>query len=613
MFNLMHKKNIIISLGCDCFSRMCATAIGIKPRKRFGEPSMPFDLSWHPAEALLHYLKTDFKDFFDDITYDDNLNYYINKKYQSLFNHDKDCKNTEKGYRKLINRYKARIKNFKNALQSDKHLFFIYRTFAGEENYCNEIYYFLNEKRQGKKFKLIIIDTEEKMNSSLLNENITLCAIHHPFLNGNEWYCKFNKKLLKKYFSEFKRPLKAIIKYEQEKENYKLNLAQLLYKTLLLIIYRMFENYNINLSAAFIKLCKFILDMRLSNFKKSIKNPVVIVEPTDSHGETIPSVYKYFLDMGLKSDILMLENHRNCKSVNCLKNIQGNVHYVSYLELSAILERGILNNYKIAFFNSFNTYFHSAQKYPSIYEEFKVAPANNFVCGFLHHLDYQKECQENNYRYFALTNLKNEYANENNFINPHYFGDVKITPKNNLTEFIIVGSFEAERRNFKVLLDAVKRLIKEGRKNFKIICIGRNAKNTLSEELSKYFDFKGRLPYPQMYKQMEKADFFLPLLDPENPEHNRYITIGTSGSFQLIYGFQKPCLIHEKFAKHHFLNNNNSLIYSKNEDLYSVMKQAIDMDNNKYKAIQNNLEELSQNLYNKSLENLKTVIKNEKL
>ena len=49
-------------------------------------------------------------------------------------------------------------------------------------------------------------------------------------------------------------------------------------------------------------------------------------------------------------------------------------------------------------------------------------------------------------------------------------------------------------------------------------------------------------------RKIEENDYFLPLLDNRMTEHERYITIGTSGSFQLIYGFAKPCLIHTKFA-----------------------------------------------------------------
>ena len=46
--------------------------------------------------------------------------------------------------------------------------------------------------------------------------------------------------------------------------------------------------------------------------------------------------------------------------------------------------------------------------------------------------------------------------------------------------------------------------------------------------------------FPAMYEAMRRADYFLPLLDPGNPAHDRYITTGITGSALLrLYGFAK--------------------------------------------------------------------------
>ena len=131
----------------------------------------------------------------------------------------------------------------------------------------------------------------------------------------------------------------------------------------------------------------------------------------------------------------------------------------------------------------------------------------------------------------------------------------------------------------------------------------------LPTEIKPFIEFKGRLDYPQMYEEMEKADFFLTLLDPENPEHDRYITTGTSGSFQLIYGFTKPCLISKKFADIHGFNTTNSIVYNKNSDLSASMADAINMNTQEYQTMQNNLKTYSANLYKKSLQNLGSILK----
>ena len=111
-----------------------------------------------------------------------------------------------------------------------------------------------------------------------------------------------------------------------------------------------------------------------------------------------------------------------------------------------------------------------------------------------------------------------------------------------------------------------------------------------------------------MYKELEKADFFLTLLDPDNSEHDRYITTGTSGSFQLIYGFAKPCLINKKFAALHGFNEENSIIYEKNSDFTEALKKAIDMSANDYNSMQNSLKIYADNLYQTSLKDLKEVL-----
>lgn len=129
----------------------------------------------------------------------------------------------------------------------------------------------------------------------------------------------------------------------------------------------------------------------------------------------------------------------------------------------------------------------------------------------------------------------------------------------------------------------------------------------LPKPIRKYFDIRGRVPFPDMYKAIEDADFFLPLFDPENKEHDRYLTQGTSGSFQLIYGFLKPCLIQKKFAEAYNFNVNNSIVYEKNVNLYDSMVTAINMTQVEYKAMQDSLSLLVKSIEKESKENLDNI------
>ena len=111
-----------------------------------------------------------------------------------------------------------------------------------------------------------------------------------------------------------------------------------------------------------------------------------------------------------------------------------------------------------------------------------------------------------------------------------------------------------------------------------------------------------------MYKEIEEADFILPMLDPKNIEHEIYIKNKVSGTFQLIYGFLKIAIINKKFAEPYGLNEANSIIYDNNEYLTNVMIKAIKMNNKEYIEKQNCLKEYSDKIYNQSLDNLKSII-----
>lgn len=63
------KKSKIVSLGFDCCMRTILTKLKYKPSKKEGELSMPFDLTIHPYETMCEYLQTDFRDYFEDISW----------------------------------------------------------------------------------------------------------------------------------------------------------------------------------------------------------------------------------------------------------------------------------------------------------------------------------------------------------------------------------------------------------------------------------------------------------------------------------------------------------------------------------------------------------------
>jgi hypothetical protein len=176
----------------------------------------------------------------------------------------------------------------------------------------------------------------------------------------------------------------------------------------------------------------------------------------------------------------------------------------------------------------------------------------------------------------------------------------------------VVGNIEGKRKNYNLLISTIQELINKDITNFKITIVGKGKISDIPSEIQSYFNIKGRLSYPDMYKEMQDADYFLTLLDPNNEEHDRYIKLGTSGSFQLIYGFNIPCLIANKFAKVHNFDKNNAIVYTKNKELVSAMIKAINQTTDEYEILKNNLKKTSDKIYKASLKNLKNAIKHNK-
>ena len=327
----------------------------------------------------------------------------------------------------------------------------------------------------------------------------------------------------------------------------------------------------------------------------------------ESHGEVIPGIIKYFLDLNYKVDVLISNELYLMGLLNTFMN-NKNVRIFN-MEIDCMikaLKSKKIKQYSGVFITSYYLYYHYSL--PSVFKYIKNLNSQNEKMMILeHHLDLiNKKLLE-----------KNKIAVINNFnkiefpiyINPHYFGNINITNKNkDTTIFIVIGNIESKRKNHGLLFKSLEELIKKNINNFKLIIIGRGD-ISFNPILCDFIEIKGRVDYTTLYRELENSDFILPMLDPENAEHNRYLKYGVSGSIQLIYGFRKICIINKKFSSVYGLNESSSIIYDKNEDLTESLKRAIYMPNEEYMEKQNNLKIYTDKLYKESLENLKTIWK----
>ena len=335
---------------------------------------------------------------------------------------------------------------------------------------------------------------------------------------------------------------------------------------------------------------------------------VLLIEPNPYHGEIQPGFVKYFQDLGYNVDIFMrLENYLENPFAKYTKNpprmffgtapiIRDWVNSLTGTEYEYIfLSSSAFWNAPREFFGKYLDYLGKtpASKHGILMIEHNAVP-------YLHEYDEEKYLDE--HRVFALT--------ENNGIpriNPHYFGEFKSKVYNpDSVKFVVVGGINSSCKNHVLLLDTIEKLVKNKITNFQVTVIG-NGNLEIPRNISKYISVMGRLNYDDMYNIVNKSDYVLALLDPENKDHNRYKTGTTTGSFQLSIGFNKPIIIERTFASHYNLDENNSVVYSGN-DLYGAMLNAIKTNRPEYNKMRKNLSNLEQDIYAESLNNLKTAV-----
>ena len=100
-------------------------------------------------------------------------------------------------------------------------------------------------------------------------------------------------------------------------------------------------------------------------------------------------------------------------------------------------------------------------------------------------------------------------------------------------------------------MDSVKKLTNENLK-FEIIVTGRSYTFNSSHipiSLKDKFIFKHRVSFSMLCKLVENSDFIIIPFDPKSKYDNLFKKSRVTGSFQLAYGFLKPCLINKEFSE----------------------------------------------------------------
>lgn len=168
----------IVSLGCDCLCRTIPTQWGIKPRKNQGEVGYPFDLSNNPLLGVMKNLREDFAQYFTEMYFDGN--YWRLPQSKSCFCHEDDCGANDAD--KIRERFSRRIANFRSVFQLDVPVLFINHYYPYDEHLSsqeiteqyNQMYEILKNRRQGKPFKLMLIDYSGLLPKQTINPEVEI-------------------------------------------------------------------------------------------------------------------------------------------------------------------------------------------------------------------------------------------------------------------------------------------------------------------------------------------------------------------------------------------------------------------------------------------------------
>lgn len=348
-------------------------------------------------------------------------------------------------------------------------------------------------------------------------------------------------------------------------------------------------------------------------FGKVPAKTVLLAEPNAFHGECLPGYVKYFRKLGY--DVVILCRYANYKEDPFCRFADPPKRYcLTIWGMRKYLRSSKIKEYEYVLLTSARSYMEEYRYYWRYPDFLKKLPAGKHGYGLIEHefgaASYGEfwNKQEENSRYlnelfdhtFVLTGFSfEEHAIP--MLNPHYFGEIK--PKRDLSDgkkiFAAVGKISEGTRNFAQLFDALMRF--PGDPDYEIRVIGSGTLEAVPEKIRSKIKILGRLNFEDMYRNLEEADFFLPLLDPE--KQKAYLKYCTTGSRQLILGFNMISLMQKDFAEHYGFSSENAILYD--DDPTDALVRALTMTKEEYRKMKCDLENVRKDVEGESLRNLK--------
>ena len=332
---------------------------------------------------------------------------------------------------------------------------------------------------------------------------------------------------------------------------------------------------------------------------------VLMVEPNRYHAEILPGYAHYFRQLGF--DVVLLWRRQNADSevFDRVPLDERPVAYVMPPWLMRLFLKGRRNGkYNFIFITSAiwaepHGYFGTFCQYLG-----GCPKGRSGYAMVVHEFDHVVEAVKNGSVQISRISCLSPAENHGKriaMINPHYFGEIKQKPLAARRTFITVGT---QYRTFHKLIQIVRELERHGWNNFRVQIVGGGAIKAKYPEAPSNVEFLGRLGFPELYRRLESADFYLCVLDSAEPAHRRYLDATTSGARQLILGFLKVPIIHEDFARAFGLCPKSAILYQSNKVLHA-MTHALQMADAERDNLRENLRRMCHKVAEASLLDLR--------
>ena len=354
--------------------------------------------------------------------------------------------------------------------------------------------------------------------------------------------------------------------------------------------------------------------------KKELKrSKVLIIEPNPYHTEILPGIVFYFEKLGYIVDVYIRQEVIN-ENVFARYKISGQIRAYKFHEVKSILLVEQNETYEYIFFSSME-HCENGQANRFLDEIGEMPKAKKGILGIYHNTtlidrfsDYELLEQG---RLFCISAFQKQYDNIG-VMSPTWFGKInQYHLARRPRTLLLIGN----SNDFSILSKGYWQLGKKERKELKFYHIGQWQKQDsyidyIYREYKKvrgiwsrqYRDVPnlvhlGRLNFESMYEQIEKNDFILVLINPDNDNQKQYVSCATSGIRQLILGFHKPCIMHQRVAEAYGFPENSYISFE--NDISEALLKALEIEEEEYKEMINVLRKTNSIIEQESLHNLK--------